>query len=90
MAKPAGLLTLVRKPAERRHGQAVPKPRPMTPAVIPRELGRIQFGDIVLQTTDGRQLLLRRVARPDAEQRRILEALKLELPQRLSPDRLFS
>lgn len=89
LAKQAGLLTPIRKPAERRHGQAVPKPRPMTPAVILRELGRIQIGDIVLQTTDGRQLLLRRVARPDAEQKRILEALKLELPERLSPDRLL-
>lgn len=89
LAKQAGLLTLIHKPAERRYGQAVPKPRPMTPAVILRELGRIQMGDIVLETTDGRQLLLQRVARPDAEQKRILEALKLELPERLSPNRLL-
>jgi transposase len=89
LAQQAGLLTLIHKPAERRYGQAVPKPRPMTPAVILRELGRIQMGDIILDTTDGRQLLLRRVARPDAEQKRILEALKLELPERLSPDRLL-
>jgi hypothetical protein len=37
----------------------------MTPEVILRELGRIELGDIQLQTTDGRQLLLRRVARAD-------------------------
>ncbi len=88
-AKQAGLRTLIHKPAERRYGQAVPQPRPMTPQVILRELARIQIGDIVLETTDGRQLLLRRVARTDAEQKRILAALKLELPERLSPDRLL-
>jgi transposase len=89
LAKQAGLLTLIHKPAEKRYGQAVPKPRPMTPEVILRELARIQIGDIVLETTDGRQLLLRRVARPDAEQKRILAALRLELPERLSADRIL-
>jgi transposase len=89
LAKQAGLLTLIHKPAERRYGQAIPQPRPMTPEVILRELARLQIGDIVLETTDGRQLLLRRVARPDAEQKRLLAALKLELPERLSPDRLL-
>ena len=89
LAKQTGLLTPIHKPAERRYGQAIPKPRPMTPEVILRELGRIQIGDIMLETTDGRKLLLRRVARPDAEQKRILAALKLELPERLSPDRLL-
>ena len=61
----------------------------MTPEVILRELGRIAIGDILLETTDGQQLMLRRIARPDAEQKRILAALKLELPERLSPDRLL-
>jgi len=89
LAKQAGLQTLIHKPAERRYGQAVPQPRPMTPEVMLRELARIQIGDIVLETTDGRQLLLRRVARPGTEQKRILAALKLELPERLSPDRLL-
>src|SRR5262249_13176592 len=54
MAKQAGLLTLIHKPAEARYGQRIPKPRPMTPEVILRELGRIELGDIQLQTTDGR------------------------------------
>jgi hypothetical protein len=53
------------------------------------ELAGIQIGDIVLETTDGRQLALRRVARPRPEQARILAALKLNLPERLSPDRLM-
>jgi hypothetical protein len=61
----------------------------MTPEVILRELGRLQIGYIILETTDGRQLLLRRVERPDAEQKRILAVLNMELPERLSPDRLL-
>jgi hypothetical protein len=35
---------------------ASPKARPMTPAVILRELGRVQVGDILLETTAGQQL----------------------------------
>jgi transposase len=89
MAKQAGLLTLIHKRSERRYGRAIPKPRPMTPEVILRELARVEVGDIILETTDGRQLSLRRVARPDAEQKRILAALKMELPERLSSDRLL-
>jgi transposase len=88
LAKRAGLQTLIHKPAEQR-GQAIPKPRPMTPEVILRELHQIQVGDILLETTTGQKLALRRVARPNAEQTRILSALGLQLPERLSPDRLL-
>jgi len=88
LAKQAGLQTLIHKP-DPRYGLAQPKARPMTPEVILRELGQIQIGDIHLDTTDGQRLVLRRVARPNAEQARILAALKLELPERLSPDRLL-
>ena len=49
----------------------------MTPEVILRELGQIAIGDIELETTDGQKLVLRRVARPMGEQKRILEALRL-------------
>jgi hypothetical protein len=61
----------------------------MSPEVILREMAKIQIGDIVLDASDGRQLVLRRVARPMPEQARILVALKLNLPERLSPDRLL-
>jgi transposase len=88
LAKQAGLQTLIRKPDLERP-DASPKPRPMSPEVILRELGNIQIGDILLETTDGRHLALRRVARPNPEQARILAALQLTLPQRLSPDRLL-
>jgi hypothetical protein len=88
LAKRAGLQTLIHKPDPRR-GNAAPNPRPMTPEVILRELAKIQIGDILLETTTGRQLALRRVARPSAEQKRILDALGLDLPERLSTDRLL-
>ena len=56
---------------------------------ILRELGQVAIGDILLETTDGRQLALRRVARPKDEPARILAALKLEMPERLSNDRVL-
>jgi len=88
LAKRANLHTWIRKPDLAR-GNAVPKPRPMTPEVILRELGRIMIGDIELPTTDGRRLIFRRVARPNAEQKRILQALGIDMPERLSPDRVL-
>jgi len=81
-------MTLIHKPDPRR-GNAAPKPRPMTPEVILHELSRIQMGDIHLPTTDSRQLVLRRVARPHGEAQRILAPLGLKLPERLSPDHVL-
>jgi hypothetical protein len=89
LAKRASLETEIRKPEPRR-AQAVPKPRPMTPEVILRELGQIAIGDILLATTDGQKLAVRRLARPMAEQKRILGALGLEIPERLSQDWILS
>ena len=86
LSKQSGLQTEIRKP-DRLRPNTSPKPRPMTPEVILRTLGSLQIGDILLETTDGRKLALRRVARPDAEQAKILAALKLSLPERLTPDR---
>jgi hypothetical protein len=88
LAKQAGLETKIHKPDLTRP-RSSPKPRPMTPEVILRELGQILSGDILLGTTDGRQLALRRVARPTAEPARILEGLGLRLPERLSDDRVL-
>jgi transposase len=86
LSQKAGLRTEIRKP-DRNRGNAVPKSRPMTPEVILRQMGSLRIGDILLKTTDGRTLALRRVARPDKEQARILSALKLNIPERLTPDR---
>jgi transposase len=88
LAKQAGLQTEIRKPDLQRP-RSSPKARPMTPEVILRELGRVAVGDILLETTDGRQLALRRVARPTAEPARILAALGVKLPERLSDDRVL-
>jgi len=88
LAKRAGLMTLIHKPDEERPDDS-PTPRPMTPEVILQELSQIQIGDIELATTSGQKLILRRVARPNAEQKRILAALQLQLPERLSADRLL-
>jgi transposase len=88
LAKRAGLQTLIHKP-DPRPGRAAPKPRPMTPEVILQELAKVQIGDILLETTTGQHLALRRVSRPEGEQKRILDALGLELPERLSADRLL-
>jgi transposase len=88
LAKKAGLLTLIHKPDQQRRS-ATAKPRPMSPAVILRELATVQIGDIHLTTTTDQTLVLRRVARPEGEPKRILKALGLDLPDRLSPDHLL-
>jgi transposase len=88
LAKRAGLETEIRKPDLQRP-RSSPKTRPMTPEVILRELGKVAVGDILLETTDGRHLVLQRVARPTPEPARILESLGLKLPERLSDDRIL-
>ncbi len=88
LVKQAGLQTLIHKPDPERPDDS-PQPRPMTPQVILRELSQIQIGDIQLETTAGQTLVLRRVARPNAEQRRILDALGVHMPEQLSADRLL-
>lgn len=88
LAKRAGLMTLIHKQDED-HGNAIAQPRPMTPEVVLRELARVQLGDIHLETTDHRQLVFVRVARPQGEAKRILVALDLEMPERLSPDHVL-
>jgi hypothetical protein len=52
-----------------------------------RLLHDVLIGDILLKTTDGRTLRLRRVARPNAEQAELLASLKLMLPERICADR---
>jgi len=54
-----------------------------SPRTILEELGRIQSTDVVLPTTDGREMRLRCVVRPDLAQARLLDRLGLDLPERL-------
>jgi transposase len=88
LVKRADLQTLIHK-IDPDRDTAAREPRPMTPEAVLRELSKIQIGDIELETITGQKLTLRRVARPTTEQKRILEALNLELPERLSSDRLL-
>ena len=46
-------------------------------------LSNLQSADIVLPTTDGREIRLRRITEPDAEQASLLHQLRLTLPERL-------
>jgi hypothetical protein len=50
----------------------------------------LQSADIVLPTTDGREIRLRRITEPTAEQRELLHQLGLHLPQRFELDRKCS
>jgi len=47
------------------------------------ELATLQSADIVLPTTDGREIRLRRITEPTAEQQRLLRQLGIELPAQL-------
>jgi transposase len=79
------LMTRIAKPDQRR-GDASPQDRPLSVAMALKRMHDIQIGDILLQTTDGRNLVLRRIARPSAEQAELLAGLQLTLPQRLMSD----
>jgi hypothetical protein len=47
------------------------------------QLATLQSADIVLPTTDGREIRLRRVAKPTAEQQRLLDQLEITIPTHL-------
>lgn len=57
-----------------------------TPAQTLALLATIQSADIVLPTSDGREIRLRRVTTPSAEQKSLLDALQIALPERLDFD----
>lgn len=58
----------------------------VSPAKAIDILSGIKSGDIILPTTDGCVLKLRRVARPGLIQQQLLAHLKIALPERLAPD----
>ena len=57
--------------------------RPFSPMKALALLSSLQSADIVLPTTDGREIRLRRATEPDAEQKSLLHQLRLSLPDRL-------
>jgi transposase len=56
---------------------------PLTPARVLSLLASVQSADIILPTTDGREIRLRRVTTPSPEQNEVLRILGIALPERL-------
>jgi hypothetical protein len=54
--------------------------QPFSPMKALSLLSTLQSADIVLPTTDGRQIRLRRVTEPTVEQKSLLQQLQLTLP----------
>jgi hypothetical protein len=75
----------------KRRPAIVPKPsasgvgnaEPMTPMKAIALLSTLQSADIVLPTTDGREIRLRRITEPTAEQKSLLRQLGISLPDHL-------
>jgi transposase len=57
--------------------------QPMTPMRAIALLSTLQSADIVMPTTDGREIRLRRITEPTAEQKSLLRQLGLSLPEHL-------
>jgi len=58
----------------------------LSPSKALASLGTLVSADIVLPTTDGREIRLRRVTTPSAEQKQLLDQLGIIIPDRLSFD----
>ena len=58
--------------------------QPFSPMKALALLSTLQSADIVLPTTDGREIRLRRITEPTAEQKSLLHQLGLTLPERLN------
>ena len=58
----------------------------LSPARVLHLLSTLQSADIVLPTTDGREIRLRRITTPGREQKQLLVLLGITLPERLSFD----
>ncbi|MGH9432680.1 MAG: hypothetical protein ACRD3T_14150, partial [Terriglobia bacterium] len=56
----------------------------LSPGRALARLSTLQSADIVLPTTDGREIRLRRVATPSPEQQRLLTQLGIMLPDRFN------
>jgi len=76
----------------KRRPTMVPKPslsgvdnaEPLSPMKALALLSSLQSADIVLPTTDGREIRLRRITEPTPEQKSLLHQLNLSLPERLN------
>jgi transposase len=70
---------IVAKPS----ASGVENTQPMTPMRAIALLSTLQSADIVLPTTDGRQIRLRRITEPTAEQKLLLRQLGISVPEHL-------
>lgn len=79
----------------KRRAPIAPKPsangvddaQPLSPLKALSLLSTLQSADIVLPTTDGHEIRLRRVTEPTAEQKSLLQQLRLTLPDRFQQNR---
>lgn len=55
----------------------------LSPSQALAQLATLQSADIVLPTTDGREIRLRRVATPTSDQQRLLDQLDITIPAHL-------
>jgi transposase len=58
----------------------------LSPARALALLSTLQSADIILPTTDGRELRLRRITEPSPEQKQLLHQLRITLPEHLEMD----
>jgi transposase len=68
----------------------VDNPQPLSPMKALALLSTLQSADIVLPTTDGREIRLRRVTELTAEQKSLLHQLAISLPAQLQSNRKCS
>jgi hypothetical protein len=64
--------------------------QPLSPRKALALLSTLQSADIVLPTTDGREIRLRRITEPTAEQKSLLHQLGLDLPEHFQLNRKCS
>ena len=57
----------------------------LTPRAVLEKFKAMQMIDVHLPTTDGREIILSRYTQPEAEQKMLLEKLKLKLPEQPPP-----
>src|SRR5260370_18466377 len=82
---------LQRRPIVPQHSASgVDNAQPFSPMKALALLSTLQSADIVLPTTDGREIRLRRITEPTTEQKFLLHQLCLNLPDRFQPNRRFS
>src|ERR1700694_4992903 len=82
----------------KRRAAIVPQPsrsgvnnaQPLSPMKVLALLSTLQSADIILPTTDGREIHLRRITEPTTEQKSLLQQLRLSLPERFHFNRKCS